>query len=162
MTMNTTWGYKSFDNKWKSTETLIRNLADIASKNGNYLLNVGPDANGEFPQGSLTALKGIGEWMKVNGASIYATQGSPLPALDWGRCTQKKKNNTTTLYLHVFNWPTNGELHVPGVKGKVNSARLLANGKKLTTTTSTDEVVIKLPAEAPDKIDTVIEVAVSH
>ncbi|MBS0031271.1 alpha-L-fucosidase [Chitinophaga sp. 22321] len=161
MTMNGTWGYKSYDNKWKSTETLIRNLADIASKNGNYLLNVGPDASGQFPEGSLTALKGIGQWMKVNGASIYATQGSPLPALDWGRCTQKKKGNTTILYLHVFNWPANGQLHVPGVKGKVNSAKLLANGQKLTTTTAADEVVITVPATAPDGIDSVIEVAVS-
>lgn len=161
MTMNGTWGYKSYDNKWKSTETLICNLADIASKNGNYLLNVGPDASGQFPEGSLTALKGIGQWMKVNGASIYATQGSPLPALDWGRCTQKKKGNTTILYLHVFNWPANGQLHVPGVKGKVNSAKLLANGQKLSTTTAADEVVITVPATAPDGIDSVIEVAVS-
>jgi len=161
MTMNGTWGYKSYDNKWKSTETLIRNLADIASKNGNYLLNVGPDASGLFPEGSLAALKGIGQWMKVNGASIYATQGSPLPALDWGRCTQKKNGNTTTLYLHVFNWPANGQLHVPGIKGKVNGAKLLANGQQLTTTTASDEVVITLPATAPDNIDSVVEVAVS-
>lgn len=161
MTMNGTWGYKSYDQKWKSTETLIRNLEDIASKNGNYLLNVGPDASGQFPEGSLTALKGIGQWMKVNGEAIYATQGSPLPALDWGRCTQKKNGSNTTLYLHVFNWPANGQLHVPGVKGKVTSAKLLANGKKLTTTTGTDELLINVPAQAPDAISTVIKVEVA-
>lgn len=162
MTMNGTWGYKSFDNKWKSTETLIRNLVDIASKNGNYLLNVGPDGSGQFPEGSLTALKGIGQWMKVNGEAIYATQGSPLPTLDWGRCTQKKNGNNTTLYLHVFNWPANGQLHVPGVKGKVNSAKLLANGKKLITTTGTDDLLINLPAQAPDAISTVIKLEISN
>lgn len=162
MTMNGTWGYKSYDQKWKSTETLIRNLVDIASKNGNYLLNVGPDASGQFPEGSLTALKGIGQWMKINGEAIYATQGSPLPALDWGRCTQKKNGNNTTLYLHVFNWPANGQLHVPGVKGKVTSAKLLANGKKLTTTTGTDELLINVPAQAPDAISTVIKVEVAN
>jgi len=161
MTMNGTWGYKSYDHKWKSTETLIRNLADIASKNGNYLLNVGPDASGEFPEGSITALKGIGQWMKVNGEAIYATQGSPLPTLDWGRCTQKKNGKNTILYLHVFNWPANGQLHVPGVKGKVNSAKLLANGKKLVTTAGADELLITVPAQAPDAIDTVIKLEVA-
>ncbi|WP_260607344.1 alpha-L-fucosidase [Chitinophaga polysaccharea] len=158
MTMNGTWGYKDYDQKWKSTETLIRNLADIASKNGNYLLNVGPDALGQFPEGSITALKGIGRWMKVNGASIYGTQGTPLPALSWGRCTQKVKGNTTTLYLHVFNWPANGKLHVPGIKSKVTSIRLLANNKQLTSATSGDELVINVPASAVDNIDTVIAV----
>ncbi|MET3875931.1 alpha-L-fucosidase [Chitinophaga sp. OAE865] len=158
MTMNGTWGYKDYDQKWKSTETLIRNLADIASKNGNYLLNVGPDALGRFPEGSITALKSIGRWMKVNGASIYETQGSPLPALSWGRCTQKVKGNTTTLYLHVFNWPADGKLHVPGIKGKVTSIRLLANNRQLTSATSGDELVINVPASAVDSIDTVIAV----
>ncbi|HEY8959288.1 alpha-L-fucosidase [Chitinophaga sp.] len=158
MTMNGTWGYKDYDHKWKSTETLIRNLADIASKNGNYLLNVGPDALGQFPEGSINALKGIGQWMKVNGASIYGTQGSPLPVLPWGRCTQKVKGNITTLYLHVFNWPPDGKLHVPGIKGKVTNARLLANNQPLSTTANGDELVINVPATALDSIDTVIVV----
>jgi alpha-L-fucosidase len=158
MTMNGTWGYKDYDHKWKSTETLIRNLADIASKNGNYLLNVGPDALGQFPEGSLTALKGIGQWMKINGASIYGTQGSPLPPLDWGRCTKKTTGANTTLYLHVFNWPTNGKLLVPGIKEKVSSARLLANGQQLTTTNNGEELLITIPATAPDPIDAVIVV----
>src|SRR5882757_4393331 len=86
MTMNGTWGYKSYDNKWKTTETLVHNLVDIASKGGNYLLNVGPTAEGEFPQGSIDGLKGIGAWMKVNGESIYATKASPFGLLPWGRC----------------------------------------------------------------------------
>ncbi|PSL49978.1 alpha-L-fucosidase [Chitinophaga niastensis] len=158
MTMNGTWGYKSYDQKWKSTETLIHNLVDIASKNGNYLLNVGPDATGQFPQGSIEGLKGIGKWMKVNGEAIYATQGSPLPALPWGRCTKKVNGNTTTLYLHVFNWPTDGKLLVPGLKNKVNNAQLLAGGKTLTTTPGQDGLVINVPAQAPDAITTVIKI----
>ena len=159
MTMNGTWGYKSYDHKWKSTEMLIRNLVDIASKNGNYLLNVGPDATGAFPEGSLTALKGIGQWMKVNGEAIYGTQGSPLPPLPWGRCTQKKKDNSTTLYLHIFDWPADGKLHVPGIKEKVRNARLLAGGQTLSTTARADELIIDLPPQAPDKIATVVAVS---
>ena len=78
MTMNGTWGFKSFDNNWKSTETILRNLIDIASKGGNYLLNVGPTSEGVIPEPSQERLKQIGDWMKVNGDAIYGTQRQPV------------------------------------------------------------------------------------
>lgn len=160
MTMNGTWGYKSYDNKWKSPETLIRNLVDIASKDGNYLLNVGPDATGQFPQGSIDDLKAIGAWMKVNSEAIYATTASPLPALTWGRCTKKVVQGKTTLYLSVFNWPVNGKLLVPGLTNKVLSAKLLANGASLKTEGTKDGLQINLPEKAPDTIASVIKIEV--
>lgn len=160
MTMNGTWGYKSYDDKWKSTEILIRNLLDIASKGGNYLLNVGPKADGEFPAESIERLKAIGAWMKVNGEAIYGTQASPLAALSWGRCTRKEHNGNTTLYLSVFDWPADGKLIVPGFHNEVNRAVLLASSKKLTTSIDKDQLVITLPARAPDTIATVIKVEV--
>ena len=160
MTMNGTWGYKSYDDKWKSTEILIRNLLDIASKGGNYLLNVGPKADGEFPAESIERLKAIGAWMKVNGEAIYGTQASPLAALSWGRCTRKEHNGNTTLYLSVFDWPADGKLIVPGFHNDVNRAVLLASGKKLTTSIDKDQLVITVPAQAPDTIATVIKVEV--
>jgi len=80
MTMNGSWGYKSDDHAWKSTETLIRNLVDIASKGGNYLLNVGPTAEGIIPEPSVERLKAIGAWMKVNGEAIYGTGPTPFGA----------------------------------------------------------------------------------
>jgi alpha-L-fucosidase len=89
MTMNGTWGFKSYDDNWKSTQVLLRNLVDIASKGGNYLLNVGPTALGEIPQPSIERLREIGRWMKVNGESIYETTASPFSKLSWGRCTKK-------------------------------------------------------------------------
>ncbi|MEK6756601.1 MAG: alpha-L-fucosidase, partial [Bacteroidota bacterium] len=102
MTMNDHWGYNKHDLNWKSTEDLIRKLADIASKGGNFLLNVGPTSEGLFPQASTDRLREIGQWMKVSGESIYGTSASPFESLEWGRCTQKPIEGGTRLYLHVF------------------------------------------------------------
>jgi len=156
MTMNGTWGYKSYDHNWKSTETLIRNLVDIASKGGNYLLNVGPTALGEIPPPSIERLQEIGKWMKVNSDSIYATTASPFSRLAWGRCTKKVSDNRTTLYLHVFEWPADGKLLVPGLRNNVRRARLLANDERLDVTNTPEGVVIDVPAKPLDPIDTVI------
>ncbi|MBV8255886.1 MAG: alpha-L-fucosidase [Chitinophaga sp.] len=158
MTMNGTWGYKSWDTKWKSPETMVRNLIDIASKNGNYLLNVGPTAEGTFPQQSIDDLATIGKWMKANGEAIYGTSGSSLPTLPWGRCTQKTDGKKTTYYLHVFNWPTDGKLVVPGLKNKVSKATMLTGGAKLNTTADADGIVVSVPAQAPNSIASVIKV----
>lgn len=161
MTMNGTWGYRTRDTKWKSTETLIRNLVDIASKGGNYLLNVGPKPDGTFPEASIERLKQIGDWMKVNHEAIYATEASPLTPVDWGRITKKDdKNGNTTLYLSIFNWPKNGILTIPGLKNKVDKVELLANGIDLKTSTSADGLLVNLPANAPDKIASVIRLTV--
>lgn len=160
MTMNGTWGYRASDNKWKSTETLIHNLADIASKGGNYLLNVGPKPDGTFPEPSIQALKEIGDWMKVNGEAIYATQASPLAPLPWGRCTKKETKEGTALYLIVFDWPANGQLTVPGIKDPILSARLLAGGKELKTSSTAGDLVISTPAEPVNKIATVIKLVI--
>jgi alpha-L-fucosidase len=160
MTMNGTWGYRTSDNKWKSTETLIHNLCDIASKGGNYLLNVGPKPDGTFPQESVDRLKDIGAWMKVNSEAIYATKRSPFAPLAWGRCTKKGNAGNTTLYFSVFDWPKDGKLTIPTLKNEVVLAKLLANGSKLTTAKSGDGLVINVPATAPDKIASVIKVEV--
>ncbi len=88
MTMNDTWGFKSYDQNWKSTKDLVRNLVDIASKGGNYLLNVGPTSLGEIPGPSIERLEAIGGWMKQNGEAIYATSASPFKKLAWGRCSK--------------------------------------------------------------------------
>ncbi len=157
MTMNTTWGYSEHDHAWKSDATLIRNLIDIASKGGNYLLNIGPKGDGSVPQESVKSLRAIGDWMKINGEAIYATQATPFEKLDWGRCTQKKINaDVTRLYLHVFDWPKNGQLVLPGLANKPTKAFLLADNQELPVTTIDNRVTITLPDNAPDEIATVI------
>ena len=157
MTMNTTWGYKSYDDDWKSSEQLIRNLVDSASKGGNYLLNVGPMANGEIPQASIERLKDVGEWMNVNSSSIYGTTASPFVRLTWGRATMKEYTNATELYLHVFDWPENGLLSVNGLRSEVSGAYFMADFQQQIQVNNTQEgVVLKLPKKPLDQIDTVI------
>lgn len=159
MTMNGSWGFKSWDHKWKSTETLIHNLVDIASKGGNYLLNVGPKEDGTFPQESIDRLKQIGAWLKVNHEAIYATKASPVARLDWGRCTSVKSKNNTTLYFSVFDWPADGKLLVPGLKNKIVSAKLLAGGKVKAKLVD-GGMQLDVPAKAIDPVATVIKVVV--
>jgi len=159
MTMNGSWGYKSWDHKWKSTETLIHNLVDIASKGGNYLLNVGPKEDGTFPQESIDRLKAVGAWMKTNHEAIYATKASPVAPFSWGRCTSKEAKNNTTLYFTVFDWPADGKLFVPGLKNEIISAKLLAGGN-VKATSANGGMAIKVPAKAPDVIASVIKIEV--
>ena len=160
MTMNGTWGYKSYDDNWKSTEMLLQNLVDICSKGGNYLLNVGPTAEGLIPEPSIERLKAIGKWLKVNGDSIYGTSASPFAALKWGRCTKKVSENKSSLYLHVFDWPTNGKLLVPGLKNKPAKVYMLANKKKLKSETVEDGLLITVSKDPLDEIDTVVVVEI--
>jgi len=161
MTMNNTWGYKSHDHNWKSTEDLLVKLVDIASKGGNFLLNVGPTDEGLIPQPSVERLAAMGEWMKVNGESIYGTTASPLGKVPWGRCTTKPGK----LYLHVFNWPTDGKLNVPNLTNKVRKAYLLADKKhsKLPVRRiNENEIVVTVSNEAPDTINTVIVLEIKN
>ena len=159
MTMNTSWGYKWYDNNWKSTETLIRMLVDIASKGGNFLLNVGPTAEGLIPDSSVVRLKEMGVWMQKNGESIYGTSASPFFKLPWGRCTQKIENGKTTFYFHVFNWPKDGILRVPGLKTRVKDVFLLANPKqKFAWKFEDGDLVINAPSVIFDPVTTVVAV----
>jgi alpha-L-fucosidase len=152
MTLNTTWGYSEHDHAWKSDTSLIRNLVDIASKGGNYLLNVGPKGDGSLTPETVKSFQVIGAWMTVNGESIYGTTASPFAKLDWGRATRKG----SVIYLHVFDWPKDGKLVVP-LKNKVQEVRLLAGKKRLKSSNTDVGLVIKLPETAPDRIASVIK-----
>lgn len=158
MTMNDTWGFKSYDENWKPSEDLIRKLADIASKGGNFLLNVGPTPEGLIPEASVERLADMGKWMAVNSESIYGTTASPIGLPSWGRCTAKGDK----LYLHVFEWPADGKLSVDLPGTGVAKAYLLANKKAaLPVASDGDKVVVSLPRTAPDAVNSVVVLTVN-
>jgi len=156
MTMNGHWGYNSHDNDWKSPEDLVRKLIDIASKGGNFLLNVGPTSEGVFPEASVERLKDIGTWMSANGESIHGSKASPFKNLSWGRCTRKSISGGTRLYLHVFDWPADGKLIVPGLGSKVTNCYSLADKKKLTATRAGGDYVIDVSGVEQQPYATVV------
>ncbi len=159
MTMNDHWGYNKNDHNWKTTEDLIKKLVDIASKGGNFLLNVGPTAEGLFPQPSVERLKAIGEWMRTNGESIYGTSASLFEKLKWGRSTTKGKK----LFLCVFDWPEDGKLTVPGLASRVLKAYLLSDPQpELNIDYRAGTAVISLPKNPPDPYVSVITLEFSE
>lgn len=159
MTMNDYWGYNRFDRNWKSDAMLVRNLIDIASKGGNYLLNIGPTAEGELPAESLQRLGGIGRWMRVNAESIHGSSaGGQAKAPAWSRVTRKPGR----LYLHVFDWPADGRLALT-LNEKVSGAHLLAApSQALPVSTTAGGVEIAVPAAAPDPVASVVVLALDE
>jgi alpha-L-fucosidase len=150
MTMNDRWGYNLLDKNFKSTTDLLQKLADIVSKNGNFLLNIGPKPDGTFPDESIQRLTEIGNWMDINGEAIHGTIGSPFAKLPWGRATQKLHDDSTTIYFHVFNWPEDGKLVIPNLAGTVQSVRILGAGET-TFTMETGAVIVDVPSKMPSK-----------
>ena len=149
-TLNDSWSYKLNDHNWKSSVELIRKLVEIVSKGGNYLLNVGPTGEGVIPQASVDRLEAMGRWLAVNGEAIYGTQAGPVQ----GRADVRSTCKDGVIYLHVFDWPPNGQIRVEGVTAQ--HARLLAGGEALPVQESGGALVISGPVDAPDDAATVI------
>jgi alpha-L-fucosidase len=158
-TMAESWGYSKLDTPefWKSPKVLIRQMIDIASKGGNYLLNIGPDGKGNIPQLAVERLERIRDWMKVNSQAIYRTGVVDLDVPDWGRYTGKDN----LIYAHIFDWPENRSLIIHVMPNKIESIVLLTKkGEKVLNYKPTygGAVIVALPAESPDKIAAVIKI----
>ncbi len=155
-TLNDTWGFKKNDTNWKKAEDLVFHLVDTVSKGGNYLLNVGPDATGVIPHPSRSAIREVGEWLKVNGESIYGASptrfGVEFSAKDW-RCTSKPG----ILYIHLFAWP-GAALKLNDVPARIDDACLLADSQRTSLQITQDgaDVTVRLPDEPVDRIATVL------
>jgi alpha-L-fucosidase len=145
MTINNTWAYNMHDREFKSSQFLIRGLVEVASRGGNFLLNVGPQPDGVVQPEFQERLRAIGEWLSVNGDSIYGTTYGPVQGMASIRTTAKEKK----IYVHVFDWPASA-LAIDGLESKVIAAHLLATGQPLTFRQTEGKLSIELPAHAPD------------
>jgi alpha-L-fucosidase len=154
MTINETWAYNKHDQHFKSVKALIQDLADVASKGGNFLLDVGPTPEGTIQPEFVERLQAMGKWMKVNGDSIYGTTYGPWQNLPFGKTTAKGK----TIYLHVFDWPSKPELALPGLKGRVSQITVLGTGQKAPFKQEKGRLTIAVPSTAPDPNDSVLQI----
>ena len=155
-TINDTWGFKTHDHNWKSTTQLVRNLIDIVSKGGNYLLNIGPDSLGDIPQPSVERLEAMGEWMEANGEAIYGTTPGPLQGIPWCRTTQRPGE----VYLHIFDWTSSGRFVLPDLP--VQSAAWLDESidAPISLKRKGGQLILTGPRDMPNAHATVIRLGV--
>ena len=159
ITLNNNWGYSAFDKDFKSSKQIVRALVECVSKNGNLILNVGPDANGEIPKESSDILEEVGNWMKYNGESIYKCKASMYAKPEWGRYTQNEKN----LYCHIYDRGI-GYVNLNNLRNKVEFATLLKDGSEIEIDFPwmaeefvKDSFLNLKTSKLPDEIDTVIK-----
>ncbi len=145
MTINNTWAYNKHDRDFKSSRELIRDLVEVASRGGNFLLDVGPEPTGIIQPEFQQRLRAIGDWLTLNGDSIYGTTYGPIQGMAAYRTTAKDKS----IYVHIFDWEGQS-IMLPDFDSKVISARLLADGKMLPFRQTEDGLQVHLPAQAPD------------
>ncbi len=154
------WGFHATDSEWKSTTTLLKNLINNVSLNGNFMLNIGPRANGEVPFEISQRMLEMGKWLEVNGESIYGTQAFDLDKdlHDWGKMTCKTSEEHFNLYLHVFKYPLNKKLSLTGISDIPEKIYILSDKQKspLQFSHSGSFTEIKLPELQPNPYVSVV------
>ena len=145
MTLGQSWSYNPDEQRWKTPQQLARNLVEVVSRGGNYLLNVGPKPDGTFPAEAVERLESLGQWLDFHGEAIYATHYGPDLAGFAGRVTR----TPTCCYLHILDWPATGQLELEPPFETVNEARLLASGEALPFRLANGRLQIDLPPLPP-------------
>ncbi|TWU44275.1 Alpha-L-fucosidase [Novipirellula aureliae] len=165
--MGKSWNYTANDTV-KSPQFLIEQLVNIVGNGGNYLLNVGPDQQGVIPEEMQERLKIMGNWLEKNGEAIYGTEAGPYRyEINWGSITQRKNEDSTSLYLNVADWPTDGKFTLFGVNNPVIKASLLATGEPIKSESRFDGasgqsvITLDIPKDAPDEYVSVIKLDVA-
>lgn len=149
MTMNGSWGYNPTDPHWKSADELIQKLCAVVGRGGNFLLNVGPRADGSWEPQVAEILREIGAWMEVNSEAIYGTEANPLGAQRWGEITWKTDGDATYLYVHILEWPANGELLLPLKHDPIALEWLGASSSEVSATRNADGLRLQLNQVTP-------------
>lgn len=154
MTMNASWGFQRSDDDWKSAKTVIRNLITCSRDSGNYLLNIGPHADGSIPEESVRILSAVGKWMEKNGEAIYDSDHCQPTRSNYASFTRRGN----TLYMHVHFWP-GSTVTMAGLMNQVKSAKLLASGQAVKFEQDKLRVrFVGLPEKAPDEPLTTIAI----
>lgn len=159
ITMNNSWGYSAADKDYKSAELIVRALVECVSKNGNFILNVGPDARGVIPEECEKILSEVGSWLSRNGESIYGCGAAGVDKQEWGRFTRRGNK----LYAHIFERGA-GPIHLLGFKNRILKARMVSDGSEVDIKDPwmayeyPEDAFINLSSwQLPDRLDTVVE-----
>jgi alpha-L-fucosidase len=140
MTINRTWAYNPSDTRYKSVDELLTVLANTASGGGNLLLNVGPMPTGEIQPEFVERLEAIGDWLRVNGISIYGTRAAPGKLCPEQRITMTDRR----LFVHILAPPKDGKLRLSGLVNPIVDAHLLSTRQPLPVTRLGEDVAIDL------------------
>ncbi len=154
MTICQQWAWKPNDNM-KSFKECIQTLVKTVGGDGNLLFNVGPMPDGRIEARQVDRLKEMGQWLEKYGKTIYGSRGGPFKPGLWGVSTHKGKN----IYLHVLNF-AGEEVVLPAIGKTVKKAELLTGGS-VSVTGSSEGLVITVPKECQNEVDTIIKLTLN-
>ena len=155
-TTNNSWSYAWYDQNWKSALQIAKNVISVVARGGTYMLNIGPRGDGSIPENARESLLGAGTWIKNHSMTIYGASASPWEkAFSWGDVTVK--NNK--LYLHIYEWPQNGRIYLPGLSNSLSKASILGSMSKVNVTKEGDWTVVHVSKQQPAGMIPVIQLS---
>ena len=155
-TTNNSWSYAWYDQNWKSALQIAKNVISVVARGGTYMLNIGPRGDGSIPENAQESLLEAGTWIKNHSVTIYGASASPWQkAFSWGDVTVQ--NNK--LYLHIYEWPKNGRIYLPGLSNSLSKASVLGSTSKVNVTKEGDWTVVHVSKEQPSAMIPVIQLS---